>query len=565
MSFENVHVAIIGGGISGSVVCEQLAKRCSGVAIDVYDQGRGFGGRTCHRRILLESEGENCPSELTSKVVNPDLTEADFKSASGINWQRISLLKFDHGCQLFATQKNSQFEKCVVREWIDSGLTQEWNGRVGDVAEGMIQKDLWSETGFTPGVDTAKYSGDFFGIAPPYKTTDEEKKVYVAVGGMHRIATKTLHRMSDKHNVQLFQNVRVASTEVVKEDEIPEKEEKAIKWKLFGPSGESAAHDASEEVAKRGNHVSLGRTKMSVNSHESKTSDPYTIHSINEDVCYEYDIVIVTDISASFASWHRASASLPESVVLAMQNKIRVPLFTALIAFDGPLKLQDNLDALTFRDNEKIWFACRTSCKPGCEMESDVDCWTVVSTPQYAVKEIQRVTMQDQQTGAFIPQSYSYLTSPEGPAETLKNEFLSSLIHIRLPGENMPSVCFLTAQRWGSAYPSLINRYASSHASASSATGSKEDAVGSVVEIMGVKYDAQCMRFQTPRKSKYVEEESCAEDFYADDCLQIYYCGDFCVTNNNSAAGVEIGIGSAAMSAVACSEHVAKMINERYR
>ena len=67
-------VAIVGGGITGTVAATTLARLLPGARITLFDQGRGLGGRASHRRV---DNGE---------VVAP--------------WARSSMA-FDHGCQFF--------------------------------------------------------------------------------------------------------------------------------------------------------------------------------------------------------------------------------------------------------------------------------------------------------------------------------------------------------------------------------------------------------------------------------------------------------------------------------
>ena len=81
------------------------------------------------------------------------------------------------------------------------------------------------------------------------------------------------------------------------------------------------------------------------------------------------------------------------------------------------------LDGITFND-DTLWFAAKSASKRGlaCPAASS-ECWTLVSTPAYAVDEITRVPMQDPSTGEFRPQDPAYLQSHNGPAQTLLRSF----------------------------------------------------------------------------------------------------------------------------------------------
>uniref|UniRef100_A0A0D9ZE04 Amine oxidase domain-containing protein n=1 Tax=Oryza glumipatula TaxID=40148 RepID=A0A0D9ZE04_9ORYZ len=83
------NVAVIGGGISGAVCASLLAAH--GVAVTLFDSGRGAGGRMAQRREVME-----------------DGTE----------------LRFDHGAPYF-TVSNDEVAR-VVSGWEARGLVAEW-------------------------------------------------------------------------------------------------------------------------------------------------------------------------------------------------------------------------------------------------------------------------------------------------------------------------------------------------------------------------------------------------------------------------------------------------------
>jgi hypothetical protein len=83
--------------------------------------------------------------------------------------------------------------------------------------------------------------------------------------------------------------------------------------------------------------------------------------------------------------------------------------------------------------HNSVWFAARCSSKPGMKSPESFDCWTIVSSPIFAVREISSTTMQDDVDTAtlgvkktvFKPQENSYLNA--GPALTMVNTFLSQM------------------------------------------------------------------------------------------------------------------------------------------
>jgi hypothetical protein len=129
-------------------------------------------------------------------------------------------------------------------------------------------------------------------------------------------------------------------------------------------------------------------------------------------------MVIVTDASCSFDGWHRASSGIsdikPEFSTF-IKSRARVPLFTTMVVFEKSLDI--DLDALVFNlkntDPENtdsknteikniggLWFAAKNSSKSGF-IANNFECWTLVSTPDFAVKEISMTTMQDKAVNAL--------------------------------------------------------------------------------------------------------------------------------------------------------------------
>ena len=265
---------------------------------------------------------------------------------------------------------------------------------------------------------------DFFGLPslPPF---------YVGVGGIKRIAHHLLHETSDC--IQVLEGHRVTG---MTRDEINNT------WNLFGTSGEAAYHDTAESIA------------------QTATSD-----LIGEN----YDAVVLTDISSSFSSWHRASAGVPDAFANRVRDRAgsRVPLFTCMIAFDTPVPV--TISAATLND-PTLWFVARSNDKPGLEHLTR-DCWTLVSTPEYAIQAIQETPMQDHVTGEFLPQEPDYLRRV--PGADLEAAFRRIVTEGRLGGDaagvdngdgdsggssdgadkkipivEVPKTCYVNAQRW---------------------------------------------------------------------------------------------------------------------
>ena len=144
-------VAIVGGGITGTVAATTLARLLPGACVTLFDQGRGLGGRASHRRV------DN------GKVVAP--------------WARASMA-FDHGCQFFQGG-DDEFREKILNPWLKAGLAAEWRGRFAG-------------------------AGDFFGIG--------SETVYVGVGGMHTVTAGAAQQLECNHsNFVARRGVRVGA------------------------------------------------------------------------------------------------------------------------------------------------------------------------------------------------------------------------------------------------------------------------------------------------------------------------------------------------------------------
>ena len=202
--------------------------------------------------------------------------------------------------------------------------------------------------------------------------------------------------------------------------------------------------------------------------------------------------------------------------------------FSAMVAFDRPLKLP--YDGITF-GNSPLWFAARSASKgfgpaiqrsttgssaDGAAAAGCHECWTLISTPRFAVDEIQSTPMQDAVTGAFKPQEDSYLNTTPAPA--LLKAFMDAVTSLRPdPSPEFPTAVYLQGQRWGSALP------------APAGIGGR-DGFGRGAEAtteMGVTYDMSTPPLVYARPDP-MESGRSAEDYLADAPLGLYYAGDFC-------------------------------------
>eukprot|EP00928_Gymnodinium_smaydae_P058067 TRINITY_DN41284_c0_g1_i1.p1 TRINITY_DN41284_c0_g1~~TRINITY_DN41284_c0_g1_i1.p1 ORF type:complete len:465 (+),score=76.20 TRINITY_DN41284_c0_g1_i1:44-1438(+) len=445
------HVAIIGGGVTGAVCARELLRKSAGrVQVTVFDQGRGLGGRTSHRRIEMDG----------------DYT---LPTAANVAYA------FDHGCQFFRAD-STRFKEELLQDWLSRSLVAEWQGDFGALAA--------SPDGSSP--------ADFFGFPskPPF---------YCGVGGMSSLACGLLAD-ARASGALVREGVRVAGTTRLSSG----------RWLLSGTSGRAAFHDTAEEEAARASPDSLG----------------------------EFDAVVVTDVSASMAGWHRASAGIPEEVASQVRNRTRVAIFTALVAFETPLQLEKC--AFSAAD-DTLWFAARTASKPGLKDVAQFDCWTFVSTPKYAAAEIERVPMQDPVTGAFRPQDMSYLR--EGPSATLLAAF-EKLLATNGYGSALPlpKIAYVGGQRWGSAFPAPA-----------SVEGRDEVGRGqTTVDVLSCAYESASSLPLVPPDAGDSAAAG-ARNYLADDSQCIFYASDYV---SKRVPGME----SAALSGLDVARHVADVL-----
>lgn len=281
------------------------------------------------------------------------------------------------------------------------------------------------------------------------------------------------------------------------------------KWEMHGKNGRSALHDTPEAEV-------------------TAQSTPLHDHD-------GYDFVVLTDISSSFENWHRASAGVPEDFSRMVREKAgaRVPLFSCMVAFEEPLNL--TISSMTFEESSSslVWFAARNNSKIG--FADTRESWTIISTPEYALRKISETPMQDPDTGAFIPQSADYLLTV--PAPELCNEFLK-LVGGSSDSNGERKIAYINAQRWGSALP------AHKHLARDGSSPTRQT-------LAGVSYDSG--------RAPLAPTTLCAvhgESFICDDSLGLLQCGDM-------VSSYTPGFEGAVLSASAAAAHLAGLIQAK--
>jgi hypothetical protein len=325
------------------------------------------------------------------------------------------------------------------------------------------------------------------------------------------------------------------------------------KWKLVGTCGIAAYHDTPEHIVQQ-------------QQKQQQTDEDGHIVLGDES---GYDIVILTDISSSFESWHRASAGVPSSFALRVRERVnaRVPLFTTMIAYNTP-QSSIPFDATSFIDHPIIWFAAKSNSKPGMmllqeqqnvhndnevtateattpttteAMDNNYECWTIVSTPDYAMNQIESTPMQNEKTGEFIPQSKDYLTSIPGPEMVTAFESILLTNYPNNIGPSLPKIVHLDAQRWGSALP------CARQLTIQSATRKV---------ISGVPYDSGRYPL-APTKMERLHHESNNDQsllsYLADESMMLFQAGDMM-------SSLTPGFEGAALSGCDVAERVAQLI-----
>ncbi|EOD22427.1 hypothetical protein EMIHUDRAFT_200815 [Emiliania huxleyi CCMP1516] len=339
-----------------------------------------------------------------------------------------STYEFDHGCQFF--RADSPQMRAITERWVEAGWASRWEGRFGRLGRGADSR----------GSNDFAAAPDFFGVP------GSEGPVYTGVGGMHRLPRAILAASG----ASVRRGVRVSSVAPAA----------GGGWALRGTGGLAALHDTANSIADGVDDAPLG----------------------------VFDAVLLTDASQSLGGWHRASAGLAAGTGSAeavgrVRHRVRVPLFSAIVALSHPIGEAVGLDAFTVSGGgSPLWFAARSQSKPGVPRGA-AECWTLVSTADYAVRQIQETPMQSP-SGAFRPQEDSYLLSEPGPAlfDALLAAVAPRLAAASVP---LPAAVYMHAQRWGSALPSPASVFGRDADGAHKPLGS---AASEAVEVCGIRY-----------------------------------------------------------------------------
>mmetsp|Transcript_20598 Transcript_20598/g.57153 ORF Transcript_20598/g.57153 Transcript_20598/m.57153 type:complete len:588 (+) Transcript_20598:211-1974(+) len=578
-------IAVVGGGITGAVVASELARalalentkdgdndgeRKSNIinnsVVVVFDQGRrGPGGRASHRAVAMTST----PNVSVAEEGNdPEgTTQWNFEVLTNDDDIDPSALHFDHGCQFFRADTPAM--KDLVERWRAEGWVEEWNARFGSLPEpepeipssSSSSSPLPSECSPKEDNDNPK---DFFGIpslSPNRINVGEtgtdtfpeqaSNPVYIGVGGMHLLPRRILE--SSSPFVKVHKGTRVSGVKRRKRrkqnatdddnDKVESNTESSFLWDVTTTVGAAAFHDTSESKATE--ELARAVTTEASAAGEDPSAKNKNNHKNNTTrivVHRGFDAVVFTDISSSSEPWHRASAGgIPESFRSRLPTKFRVPLFSCMIALRSPVRHLLPYDAFVASSSSSsssispLWFAACSQSKPGVPTPGPAECWTLVSTPSFAVDEIRDTTMRDPVTGAFRPQENDYLNV--GPGPKLAEAFFDLVRPYRGASTGSDeSVLYLQAQRWGTGLPIDPDR----------AAVPPED-------ICGTRYVSRFRGSLVYGNDDDDDDDDAENDsrsnFVADDDQGLYYAGDFCSHLNP-------GMEAASLSGKDLAEHI---------
>lgn len=417
-----------------------------------------------HFRVLLFDQGRRGPGGRASHRSVQSSSDNTADTADEV-------YQFDHGCQFFRADSH-KMQTLLLQPWLEKKWVAPWKARMGALG-GTRQTD----------------SADFFGL--PGRAAEP---VYIGVGGMHMLPRRILQHSND--NVQVYRGTRVSCVRHCANGGVSNNSN--LQWELMGVSGTAAYHDTDES--------------------ESKLAP--------ETVLATADAVVFTDISSASESWHRASAGIPDSLRNEIPDKVRLPLFTCMVALDTAVGDQLPYDAFTTASDgdDILWFAAKSQSKPGFP-RGGAECWTLISTPAYAVNQIRQTNMRDPVTGVFRPQTSGYLNSVPGPA--LWQAFQRT-IQPYLSSHVVVNPVYLQAQRWGSGLPA------------------PQRVCQDIEEICGTKYAKTLASSLVYDTNKAASDKL---DFIAHDEQRLYYAGDFASHRNP-------GFEAAALSGFDLAQHM---------
>mmetsp|Transcript_20837 Transcript_20837/g.43500 ORF Transcript_20837/g.43500 Transcript_20837/m.43500 type:complete len:452 (-) Transcript_20837:59-1414(-) len=356
--------------------------------------GCGLTGSTLVSRLL-----SSIPTDLHIDIFDQGYGPGGRLSSRALNRGTAEEIVVDHGCQFI--RSDTSFTKDLFATWVTQGWLKEWTPK--------------NPTEATTGSSSSRPSSSFFGfpsLPPFYHPTSSQ--------GISSLVHKQVDGWDER--ATLSTQTRVTSVTHTPSSSNP--------WCVTTLCGKNAIHDtANSDLA----------------------AAPLTATSF-------YDIVVFTDVSSTtFGSWHRASAMasssssssdqqpLPEEFIENVKARVnsRTPLFSSIIVFDTPLQFDS--DAVTFADDESLWFASRASSKTSSPDSKDA--WVLICNPSFGCAEIKRVPMQTDD-GKFIPQDKKYLTN--GPCKVMADSFVS---YLKDQNVTVPPIVQIDGQRWGSAMP----------------------------------------------------------------------------------------------------------------
>ncbi|MGK3746756.1 MAG: hypothetical protein ACI90V_013619 [Bacillariaceae sp.] len=614
-------IAIVGAGVTGSVVASELAKffvgdnddgNSSNNQVVIFDQGRrGPGGRASHRSVIKKTKTtkkESNTSDDENNGIDDDEEEEEFIVLPDDVIDESSF-HFDHGCQFFRADSHPM--KDLAKTWLRNGWVEPWKAKFGCLPEKNIKRNDDDDDDNNNSCDNKHNITDFFGIPSSIGNKNNEyDDIYIGVGGMHLLPRRILN----SSNATVHPGTRVNSVVRRRREEKEtgtgasvvgrRREEKEtgtgasavgdnengnnknnenFVWDITTVVGKAAYHDTKESVA-------TAAVTKAMNDNDTKTKvndddDDDTASTTRIVVHRGFDIVIFTDISSSSDSWHRASAGVPATFTSRLPTKIRLPLFSCMIALSKPLKDILPFDAFTVNSNNNyklspsstsstssnspLWFAARSDSKPGFPKSSSsndddglaavvgpAECWTLISTPAFAVNEIRQTTMRDPVTGEFRPQENKYLNSIHGPSHMLKDAFYN-LVRPYLNNNNddddgtlplLEEPIYIQGQRWGSGIPIDPERTTPDNIEEICGTQYATSFNGSLVYPPS-SYNNSNINSNDDNDIDKDTADGVVVDFLADDKLGLYYAGDFCSSLNP-------GFEAAALSGFDLAQHI---------
>jgi predicted NAD/FAD-dependent oxidoreductase len=302
-----------------------------------------------------------------------------------------SIMKWDMGCQFF--RADTERFKRLVRKWEKEKLCREWTGNFAS--------------------NSSSNNTDFFGFPfqPPF---------YCGNGGMQAMIEKML-----------------VETEVFKGTKVTQ-----IEWKEEYKNWILSGYYGGDDDSKKKKWLKDEEQKSEIADKPAKVGSDYG-----------YEIIVFTDINSVLGISQPAVTGIPEEFVAQVRQRVgsRVPLFAATITLASQLPV--SLDAASFVHDD-LWFAARMNSKPGFAAIRR-ECWTLVSTPTYAMQQIQLKAKDDPNAEAILQADSEYLKY--GPATDLDRAFRQVLLSGCFgpcSEEDLPITLYRNAKLWTNAMPS---------------------------------------------------------------------------------------------------------------